>query len=120
MILMVRTSSGLLAALALLTPALAQPPAKAPTLEERVTTLEKELASVSTRLGLRESLAATGASDAGLAGRVAMLQRTLDRLAVDLQRVERQADAAARDASQARSDAMAAQQIARDAALRAR
>jgi hypothetical protein len=115
---MIRTIGGLLTVLVLLAPAFAQPPPKPPTLEERVTALEKGLASVSTRLGLRESLAPTGASDAGLAARVATLERTVDRLATDLQRIAIQADNAARDASQARSDAMAAQQIARDAALR--
>jgi hypothetical protein len=117
---MVRTSSGLLAALALLAPALAQPPAAPPTIEQRVTALEKGLASLSTRFGVRESLAAAAPSDNGLAGRVAKLEGTLDQLALRLQRVERQADAAARDASQARSDAMAAQQLARDVALRPR
>jgi hypothetical protein len=117
---MVRTFSGLVAALVLLGPALGQPPATPPTLEERVAALEKQLASLSTRFGAHESLAAGAPSDGGLAVRVAALERTVDRLAVDLQRVERLADGAARDASQARSDAMAAQQIARDAALRTR
>jgi len=117
---MVRTTGVVLAALVLVTPALAQPPTNPPPLEQRVTALEKELASVSTRLGLRESLGGNTASDAGLAVRVTTLERTVERLTTDLQRVERLADAAARDASQARSDALAAQQIARDAALRAR
>ncbi len=117
---MIRIVCGLLMVLVLATPAPAQAPVKPPTLEERVTALEKELASVGTRLGVRESLSPNGASERGLEARVANLERTLDRLAMDLQRVERQADAAARDASQARSDAMAAQQIARDAALRTR
>ncbi len=43
-----------------------------------------------------------------------------ERLATDLQRIERLADTAARDAAQARRDATAAQQAARDAALRTR
>jgi outer membrane murein-binding lipoprotein Lpp len=117
---MIRTFGGLVVALLLLAPALAQPPVKPPTLEERVAALEKGLASLSTRFGVHESVGAGALSDSVLAGRVATLERTLDRLAMDLQRVERQADAAARDASQARSDAMAAQQIARDVALRTR
>jgi len=113
------------AALICLTFAAAQPPPqgqRAPTLDERVGALERELASLGTRFELRNS-AVPSALGGTLEPRVADLERTLDRLAVDLQRVERQADSAFREASDARREAMNASRDARDArdaAMRAR
>jgi hypothetical protein len=71
-------------------------------------------------MGVRDTLAPAAGTDTGFALRIAALERTVDRIGTDLQRIERQADNAAREASQARSDALMAQQIARDAQLRAR
>jgi hypothetical protein len=119
------------AALVGLSFAFAQPPApqagqRPPTIEERVTALERDVASVRTRFELRESQQIAAPSSA-LEPRVTSLERTLERLAMDLQRVERmadnaqrQADSAARAADYAQRSAQDAERIARDAQLRAR
>ena len=109
-----------LAALSALAFAAAQPPPR--TIEERVASLEAALATLDTRLGLESSRQPNIGGESGLAlqGRVTALERTLERLAADMQRIDRAADAAARDAASAQRDAMAAQQLARDAQLRAR
>ena len=113
-----------MAALAAVALAAAQEPVRAPrTIQERVADLEANVATIETRLGLqssRPSNLGTGESGAALAARVNGLERSLERLAADLTRVERLADNAARDAAQAARDASAAQQAARDAALRTR
>jgi O-acetylhomoserine/O-acetylserine sulfhydrylase-like pyridoxal-dependent enzyme len=113
----------LLAALLGIWPTTAQQPPRAPTLEERIARLESGLATVETRFGLESSRPADlgiGQTGAALAGRVDALERSLERLASDVQRIERLADTAARDASQAQRDASMAQQLAREASLRAR
>jgi hypothetical protein len=111
------------AALIYLTLAAAQPQPQGqrapPTLDERVGVLERGFASLSTRFELRDSAAPPIAGGA-LEPRIAELERALDRLAVDLQRVERQADNALREASDARREAMNAERAARDAAMRVR
>jgi hypothetical protein len=112
------------AALIYLTFAVAQPQPqlqgqRAPTLDERVGVLERGLATLATRFELRDSVAAPVAGGA-LEPRIADLERALDRLVVDLQRVERQADNALREASDARREAMNAERAARDAATRVR
>jgi hypothetical protein len=113
-----------LVALAVIALAAAQEPLRrAPTLQERVTALEANVASIETRFGIqsaRPSNLGTGESGLALAGRVDALERTLEQLARDVQRVQNLADNAARDAAQAQREAMAAQQAARDAAMRAR
>jgi hypothetical protein len=104
--------------------ALAQEPLRrSPTLQERVTELEANVATLQTRFGLestRPSALGTGESGLALAGRVDALERTLEQLVRDVQRVQNLAENAARDAAQAQREAMAAQQAARDAAIRAR
>jgi hypothetical protein len=103
---------GAVAALSLLTFAAAQAPR---TMEERVAALESGLATIETRFGLERSRPPDIGGESGLAiaGRVAALERSLDRLATDVQRIERVADAAARDAASAQRDAMEARQLAR-------
>lgn len=108
------------AALSALAWAAAQPPPR--TIEERITSLETAVATLDTRLGLESSRQPNIGGESGLAlqGRVTALERNLERLAADVQRVSRVAEQAARDAASAQRDAMAAQQAARDAAMRAR
>lgn len=102
-----------LAALSVLALAAAQPRPR--TIEERVGGLESAVATLETRFGLESSRQPDvgGQSGVALQGRVTALERSLERLAADVQRIDRVADSAARDA-------MAAQQLARDASLRAR
>ena len=109
-----------LTALSALAWAAAQPPPR--TIEERIASLETAVATLDTRLGLESSRQPNIGGESGLAlqGRVTALERNLERLAADVQRVSRVADQAARDAASAQRDAMAAQQAARDAAMRAR
>ena len=99
--------------------ALAQEPIRprAPTLEERVAALESSVATLDTRLGLTRSRAGddAGQSELALSGRIQALERTVDRLSVDLQRVQRTADDAVRAAGAAQRTA---EQAARDAARR--
>jgi hypothetical protein len=104
---------GAAAALSFLTVAASQAPPR--TLEERVAALESGLATMETRFGLERSRPPDigGESGLALAGRVTALERSLDRLAADVQRIERVADAAARDAASAQRDAMEARQLAR-------
>jgi hypothetical protein len=108
------------AALCTLALAAAQPPA--PSLDERVATLEADFASLDTRFALQSARpnGLGGESGITLVARVTDLERSIERLANDVQRVERLADSAAREAAQAARAAMAAEQTARDAALRAR
>jgi hypothetical protein len=112
-----------LGALGVIALAAAQEPLRAPTLQERVTRLEADLATIETRFGIarsRPSDLGSGESGLALAGRVDALERSLQRLAGDVQRIEQLADNAAREAAQARRDASSAQQSARDAVMRAR
>ena len=102
--------------------ALAQEQEPERTLEERVTALEQAVASLDTRFGLRGSADALDGADRGVAilTRVNELERSLNGLRADLERIARQSDTALREASQARRDAMTAQQLARDAMSRSR
>jgi hypothetical protein len=111
-----------LAALAILALTSAQEPQRARTLEERIVELERGLATIDTRFGIQSARLPDlgGESGAALAARVDAVERAIERLGNDLQRVDRLADTAARDAAQAQRDATAAQQTARDAALRTR
>jgi hypothetical protein len=105
-----------------LTFAAAQPQPQAdrdPTLDERVGVLERGFASLRTRFELRDT-AVPSAAGGALEPRIAQLERSVERLVVDLQRVERQADMAYREASDARREALNAERAARDAAMRAR
>jgi hypothetical protein len=100
-----------------------QEPPSEPTLAERVAQLQRDVATLDTRLALRGTLDPGSAVDRGAAAtaaRVEQLEQALERLTAELQRVERQSDAALREAIQARREATAAQQIARDAASRLR
>ena len=116
-----RTSTYFLAAgaaIGLAASALAQErPADGPTIEQRVAALEAGLATVDTRLALVDARRGddAGQSELALSGRITALERAVERLAADLQRVERLADSASRTANEAQRDA---QQAARDAALR--
>ena len=104
------------AAALLALPALAQQPPspRAPTLEERVTALEASLATLDTRLELERTRVGDnpGQTDVAMAGRVQALERNLERLTTDMQRVQRMAEDAARAASAAQRTA---EQAARDA-----
>ena len=104
------------AAALLASAALAQPP-RTPTLEERVTALESGVAALDTRLALARSRAGddAGQTEVALAGRIQALERMVDRLSVDLQRIQRTADDAVRAADAAQRTA---EQAARDARLR--
>ncbi len=88
------------------------------TLEERVATLELELETLADRVASRGNVAPSplGTPEAVLGGRVADLERSIDRFSADLQRLERQVDNAVRDAAEARRQAMSAERAARDAA----
>lgn len=105
-----------LASTSLVSLALAQqsPSQRAPTLEERVTALESGLASLDTRFGLQRSRTGddAGQTELALSARVQTLERMVDRLVADLQRVQRAADDAARTAGAAQRTA---EQAARDA-----
>ncbi len=92
------------------------------TIEQRVTALEAGFATLDTRLGLANAQepALGGQSDLALAARIRELERAMERLTADLQRVERLADGATRTAADAQRDASRAEQTARDAASRAR
>jgi hypothetical protein len=110
-----------LAALAAAALAAAQEPLRPPpTIPERVTALEQQVATIETRSGVESTRPrdlGIGESGLALAGRVNALERSLARLEGDLRRVEQLADNAARTAAQAQRDA---QQAARDAAIRTR
>jgi hypothetical protein len=106
----------LCAAILLTAWAFAQQP-RTPTLEERVTALESSIATLDTRLERERTRVGDnpGQTDIGLSGRVQTLERNLDRLMTDLQRVERTAEDAARTANAAQRTA---EQAARDALRR--
>lgn len=97
-----------------------QPPARTPTIEQRLGALESAVATLDTRLAREVARPGAGPNATTLEGRMLALERTVDRLAADLQRAERLADSAARAASDAQRDAMRAEQAARDAAMRSR
>ena len=107
-------------ALAVLALTNAQEPLRAPTIEERIVALERGLATIDTRFGMQSTRLPDlgGESAAGLAARVDAVERSLERLANDLQRVARVARdsgtrrgerAARRKREQAARDARAAQ-----------
>jgi chromosome segregation ATPase len=98
---------------------LAQPQQPGATVAERVLALERDVASLSTRVELRDAQR-TPVSDATLTSRVQQLEQSLNRLTLDLQRVERQADSALREASQARRDAESAQRAVQSLESRVR
>lgn len=106
-------SFALFAATLLTSWALAQQP-RAPTLEDRVAALESSIATLDTRLELERTRVGDnpGQTDLALSGRVQTLERNLDRLMTDMQRVERMAEDAARAANAAQRTA---EQAARDA-----
>jgi phage shock protein A len=95
-----------------------------PSLEDRVTALEHQLASLETRFEARTTPGVGGAGEpsrySSISIRVDQLERSLNRLTNDVQRAQRQADDALRAASQAQRDATAAEQLARQAANRIR
>ena len=105
--------SSAVAALSILTLAAAQPPPR--TTEERVAALESGLATLETRFGLQASrpIDIAGESGTALSARVGALERSLARLATDVQQIQRVADTAARDAANAQRDAMEALRAAR-------
>jgi hypothetical protein len=128
------------AALVYLSFAAAQPPAqpspqsqlgaRPPTLEDRVTALERGLASVTTRFEIRESAVPPSQSGvqnaAAFESRVSNLERSIGQLQQELQSVQRAADnaqraadSASRDATDSRRIAQSAESLARDAMLRA-
>jgi hypothetical protein len=110
-------------AIALATWTLAQaPPARGPTVEERIAALEAGVATLDTRLALAISrpTAEAGETAAGVVGRLTALENAVQRLSADVQRVERMVDNAARAANEAQRTAENAERVARDAAMRAR
>ena len=109
-----------LAALGVLALTKAQEPLRAPTLEERICDARAE-ASPPWRhaSAFRARACRTSAARAppALVARVDAVERSIERLANDLQRVDRLADTAARDAAQARRDATLRSKLS-DAAAR--
>lgn len=103
----------LLVAVLLASWALAQQP-RAPTLDERVAALEASVATLDTRLERERTRVGDnpGQTDLALSGRVQALERNLERLTTDMQRVQRMAEDASRAASAAQRTA---EQAARDA-----
>jgi septation ring formation regulator EzrA len=106
-------------------PGFAQQPKQQRTVEQRLSGLERQVASLETRLGVRTepgapSSAAIAVQKQATAQRIAQLEQRLSSLTAEVKRVERQADAAMRAANQAQRDATQAQQMARDAARRLR
>jgi hypothetical protein len=95
-------------------------PAPPTTIEQRLGALERAVATLDTQLSLEIARPEGGGANMSLEARIAALERTVDRLATDVQRAERLADSAARAASDAQRDAMRAEQSARDAAMRSR
>jgi hypothetical protein len=91
-----------------------------PTLEDRLAALEMTVTRLEARLDLNRTFDDTSGERVTMSSRVTALERSLDRLLGDIQRVERQSDTAFREAMQARRDALTAQQLARDAANRLR
>jgi len=85
-----------------------------PTVEERVSALEASLASLDTRLQLERTRVGddAGQNELALAGRVQNLERLVERLTIDVQRVQRTADDAARAAGAAQRTAEQAQRDA--------
>lgn len=100
--------------------ALAQPPQRS--VEERLSTLERQLASLQTQFGVRSTIPREPPESAiraqAVSGRVDQLERRLEALTADVKRIDQQADAAMREAFQAQRRAMLAEQLARDAASR--
>jgi hypothetical protein len=98
---------------------LAQEPPRAarPTVEERVAALEAGFATLDTRLARANTRVGddAGQTEIALSGRIAALERAVERLTTDVQRVERLADSANRTASQAQREA---EQAAREALRR--
>jgi hypothetical protein len=117
MVAKLSTLAAIVAALVLLTFAGAQPQQ---TVEERIGMLERAVATLDTRLGLRTAAEPVGSADRdyALMARVDSLQTSIDRLGNDIQRVERMVDNAMREASEARREAMNAERTARDAMMR--
>lgn len=117
-----RFVSGSVVVLAALAPLCLLAQDGAPTLEERVTAVERAAASLETRLELRTTRnAATGSDpDAGLGARIAQLERELGTMDSMLRDLERQQSAMLREMSQLRREASEAQRLARDAANRIR
>ena len=107
---------GFFAAGLLVLPSLAQQPPgpRTPTLEERVRALEATVATLDTRLSLERSRIGddAGQTELALSGRIQALERNLERLTTDVQRVQRVAEDAVRAASAAQRTA---EQAARDA-----
>jgi chaperonin cofactor prefoldin len=94
---------------------------EAPTLEERMELLESQVAVLDTRLERERTLDGRGGAEStALEERIIALERALSQVETDLQRLQRAIDTALREASEARRDAMSAEQLARDAASRAR
>jgi len=107
-----------------------QPGVRPPTLEDRVTALERGLASVTTRFDIRESAVPPSQSGvqnaAAFESRLSNLERSIGQLQQQLQSAQRAADSAqraadsaSRDATDARRIAQSAEGLARDAMLRA-
>lgn len=95
-------------------------PAAPATVEQRLGALESAVATLDTQLSLEIARPNAAGVNVSLEARIAALERTVNRLAMDVQRAERMADSAARAASDAQRDAMRAEQSARDAAMRSR
>lgn len=96
-------------------------PTQATTIEQRLNALERAVATLDTQLAREITRpSAAGGSAIALESRVTSLERTVERLAMDIQRAERLAESASRAASDAQRDAMRAEQTARDAAMRNR
>lgn len=118
------TGLWLLAASFACAPAFAQQqPKQQRTVAQRLSALEHQVASLETRLGVRTAPGAPSSAEFSVrnwttAQRIAQLEQRLNSLTVDINRIQRQTEAALRAANQAQRDAMYAQQMARDNASR--
>lgn len=99
--------------------AAAQEPKPPRSVEDRLSALEQQVASLQTRLGVRTTVPQTSPGSAvqaqATSRRMDQLERRLDALSAQIRRVEQQADAAMREALQAHRQATLAEQLARDA-----
>lgn len=91
------------------------------TLEERLAAIERELASLDTRLEARTAVGTPlGPPDLAMTKRLVRLEQQLAALSADLRRLDQQIQTAMRDANEARREAVEAARLAREVNSRVR
>jgi gas vesicle protein len=115
-------SGGVVCALAALPIAFAQNTSQQPTLDARVRQLEISLSSLASQVSVRTDVGSGPDDrmmrDINLDTRLGNIERQVQQVNNSVMELQRQISDAVRAASQAQSDAMLAQQIARDAQAR--